>query len=84
MNLTPIYAIGAGLLRSVLGWLKNSLADGRIDNLEWRQLGETIVRVGLIGAVAIYWPGLELSGLEVCAVAIGGDLVLQTVKKIKK
>ena len=84
MDYTPLYGIGAGLLRSVLGWAKNSLADGKINDLELRQLGETIVRVGLIGLTATYWPGVDLSGLEVAAVAIGGDLVLNAVKSIKK
>jgi len=85
MDLTPLYGIGAGLLRSILGWLKHSLADGKIDDLEWKLLGETVVRVGLIGAVAYYFPGLNLSGFEVAATAIGGDLILNAVKgRIKK
>jgi len=83
MDLTPIYVVGAGLLRSILGWLKNSLADGKIDNLEWKLLGETTIRVGLIGLVAAYFPGLDLSGIELIAVSIGGDLILNAVKNIK-
>ena len=84
MDYTPLYGIGAGLLRSVLGWAKNSLADGKVNELELKQLGETVVRVGIIGAVAAYWPGLDLSGIEIIAVSFGGDMILRAIKSIKK
>ena len=83
INLTPLYIVGAGLARSVAGWFKNSIADGKITDFEWRQLGETVVRVGVIGVVVAYFPGTEFSMFESAIVAIGGDLVLQAVKKVK-
>jgi len=84
MDFSPLLIVGAGLLRSVVGWLKNSLADGMIQDFEWRELGETVVRVGLLGAVLLYFPGLNLSGFEASIAAIGGDLVLNVVRKLKK
>ena len=83
MDLTPIYVVGAALLRSILGWLKVSISDG-IQDYEWKKLGETIIRVGLLGLLAAYWPGLDLTWFEISIVALGGDLVLQAVKKLRK
>jgi len=37
-------AVSAGLLRSVAGWLENSLKDGKIDEFELKQLGGTVVK----------------------------------------
>ena len=82
INVEPLYIVGVGLLRSVIGWFKSSMADKKIDEFEYRQLGETVARVGLIGLVVIYFPGLNVSWFEAAIVALGGDLVLQTVKKI--
>lgn len=82
-HLTNIaFIVGAGLLRSILGWLENSLKDGSISMLEWRKLGETVVRVGLIGAIVAYFPGVNISGMQAALVAIGGDMALLTVKKL--
>jgi small-conductance mechanosensitive channel len=70
---------GAALVRSVAGWLENALEDEVISDYEWRQLGATIFRVGVIGIAAAY--GLDLQGFEAAGVAILGDFVLTTVKK---
>jgi len=83
VDLTPLYVVGAGFVRSIIGWFENSMADGKISDFEWKQLGATIVRVGLMGVVVAYFPGLNVSMFEAGIVAIGGDLVLQAVKKIK-
>lgn len=39
-----IAAVSAGLLRSLAGWLENSLKDGKIDEYEIKQLGGTVVK----------------------------------------
>jgi len=83
MDLTPLFVVGAGLARSIAGWLENSLEDGKINDFEWKQLGATVVRVGLFGLVIVYFPGVEVTYIEAAAAAIGGDLVLQVVKKFK-
>ena len=84
MDYTPLFVVGAGLFRSTVGWLKSSLTDGQINEFEWRQLIETTIRVGLIGLVVAYFPGFDLSGFETAIVAIGGDLILNAIKKLKK
>ena len=83
MDLTPLSGVAAGLARSVIGWAKNSAADGKIDTFELRLLAETIIRVGLFGAVAAYLPGLSLEAVEVAAVAIGADILFNLFKKKK-
>lgn len=79
-----IIIIGAGLVRSIAGWLENALEDGKISDYEWKLLGSTIIRVGFFGAIAYYFPGLNLSGLEASACGLAGDFLLQAVKKRKK
>lgn len=79
--LQPLYVVLAALLRSVLGWLKMSLRDGVISEFELRQLGETVARVGLIGIVVAYFPGIDVSWFEASVVAIAGDIFLCAVKK---
>ena len=71
----------AAALRSIAGWLENSLRDGKIEKYEWGQLGATILRVGAIG-LALYF-GFNLDGLESGGIAIAVDFVLSAVKKIK-
>ena len=82
MDWTILSGVGAALIRSIIGWAKNSVADGYVNDYEWKQLGETIVRVGLIGLVVGFWPNLDVSFFEAAAIALGGDLVLEAVKKL--
>ena len=42
--LVAVAAVVAGLLRATAGWLENALRDGKIDELEWKQLGGTVVQ----------------------------------------
>ena len=81
--LTPLIGVGAALGRSILGWAKASFADGYVQDFELKKLGETIVRVGLIGAVVVYFPGSQqvLSVVQMGAITMGGDLLLQAFKK---
>ena len=83
MNWEPLLIVGAALVRSLTGWAKASLRDGYLNAIEVRKLGETIVRVGLIGAIVIFLPGSTefLTFVEVGAIALGGDIVLQAWKK---
>ena len=76
----PLLVVLAALIRSMLGWAKASFRDGTLDEFELRLLGETIVRVGLIGAVVAYIPGLSITWIETSAIALGGDILLQAWK----
>lgn len=78
--------IGVGILRSVGGWLENSLADGIITSFEWAKLGETVVRVGIIATGTYYGLnsfGLDISVLGASAGAVVLDFILAAVKKKK-
>jgi len=79
--------LGVPLLRSVGGWLENSLKDGVVDAFEWAKLGETIVRVGVIAAGAYFGLnefGVDVSVLGASAGALVLDFILAAIKKKKK
>ena len=81
INLIPI--VGMPIVRSVAGWLENSLKDGVINTFEWAQLGETIVRVGIIGGAAFFGLnglGIDVSALGASAGAIVFDFILKAIK----
>ncbi len=63
-----IAAVSAGLLRSVAGWLENSLKDGKIDGYELKQLGGTVVKY--FASVSILALGLPIDQ------AVAGAFVL--------
>jgi len=71
----------AALLRSIAGWLENSLEDNKIEPYEWGKLGATLLRVSAIGLALFY--GFDLDGMESAGVAIIGDFLLNGVKKTK-
>ncbi len=77
----PLLVVLAALGRSILGWAKASFADGYLQDFEIKKLGETVVRVGLLGAVVAYLPWFDITWMEVSAIALGGDLLLNAVKK---
>lgn len=77
--------VGIPALRSVAGWLENSLKDKVISSFEWAKLGETIVRVGVIG-LGLYFGldkilGVDVSMLGASAGAVVLDFILATIKK---
>ncbi len=80
---TPLIGVGAALGRSILGWAKASFADGYLQDFEIKKLGETVIRVGLIGVIVVYFPGAQqhLSVVQMGAITMAGDLLLQAVKK---
>lgn len=79
--------VGIPVLRSVVGWTENAFKDGQISGFEWRQLGETVIRVGMIGAATYF--GLNGMGIDINAFGAGAsavlvDFVLSAIKKTKK
>lgn len=82
-----ITVVGAGILRSVGGWIENSMKDGIIDSFEWAKLGETIVRVGIIAAGAYYGlnsVGIDVSILGASAGTIVLDFIIAALRKKKE
>lgn len=81
-----LIALGIPVLRSVGGWLQNSLEDNKISDFEWRQLAVTFFSVGT-PAVVLYF-GLNAAGFDLSPIAAscGGflaDMILRAVKKRK-
>lgn len=78
--------VGVPAARGIAGWLENALADKQITKFEWAKLGETVVRIGVIG-LAMYF-GLNKLGLNVDVLgASAGAVVLDFILakfKIKK
>jgi hypothetical protein len=46
--------IGVPIVRSVAGWLENAFDDGKISGFELKELGSTVLRVGIIGVAAFF------------------------------
>lgn len=85
-----IELIGAVLVpigASVIGWIKNSLADGVVKEYEWKELLVTVFGVG-VPAVALYY-SFNAVGIDFSAVgaAFGGllfDKGIRAIKSIKE
>lgn len=76
---------GVALGRALLGWIENAFKDGKIDLPEWKQLGATVVRMGLPMA-ALIW-GFKLPVEMAGGIAILMDIVIvklyNAIKKSK-
>jgi len=83
MDYTPLIVIGGSLIRSLTGWAKSSFRDGQINILEWKLLAETIVRVGLLSLIVVYFPWIDVTAFEATAIAIAGDVLLMALKKFR-
>ena len=76
--------IGVPVIRSIAGWLENSLEDGLISSFEWAQLGGTIIRIGVIGLAGYFGlngVGVEISALGASASAVVIDFILKAIKR---
>ena len=77
-----------GLIRAIVGWLENAASDGEFSKLEWKQLAETILRIGMMSAATFY--GISgLTGVHIDAITAGFsavlfDFVYVRIKKLKK
>ena len=74
MNWEQLVPIGAGLFRSIAGWLENAAEDGVISSFEWTLLGATIFRVVVLSVSAVYGLGLDIP--SAAGLAVGIDFVL--------
>jgi len=76
--------VGAPILRAVIGWAENSFKDGKIDLFEWKQLAETVLRLGMIGIAGYF--GLNGLGIDISALGAAGsaiilDFLFRAIKK---
>ena len=72
ISLWPV--VGLPVVRSVAGWLENALEDGVISQFEVKQLGATVLRVGIMGLATFL--GLSGLGLDVSALGAGASAVI--------
>ena len=70
--------LGTGAARSIGGWLENAFDDGKVSAFEWRQLGATVLKFGLLGAGIFL--GFNQFGVDVWSAAgitFAGDWVVK-------
>ena len=83
-NLAAAVAFPVG--RSVAGWLQNALKDNKITPFELKQLGETVLRVGIISVAVFFgadsW-GIDINVFGASATAFIIDVIVEAVKKAK-
>jgi len=89
MDYTPLCVVGISLLRSVSGWAKNALSvkspsGTKVDDFEYRELVATVIRVGVLGLIVAYFPGLNLAAHETAIVALSADYIFNLIKKLRK
>ncbi len=83
MDLKILLIPGVALVRALLGWVENSFKDGKVDLIEWKQLGATVIRMGLPMAALMF--GLKLEPEMAAGIAILMDIVIvKLYKAIKK
>ena len=82
-----ISLVGIPILRGIGGWAENAFQNGVVEAFEWAKLGETIIRLGVIG-FCIYFGldavGIDINGLGAGAGAVVLDFILLAIKKKKK
>ena len=57
-------AVLTGVIRSGAGAVENALDDGKITAFEWRKMGATVIRVGLV-TTALFYGVNELFGQDI-------------------
>lgn len=82
MNAAIIILIPVG--RSVAGWAVHALEDEKVSSFEWKQLLQTTIRVGSMGAMGYF--GFAIMGVENAALAAGvssffADKIFNIAKK---
>lgn len=70
------------LIRAIAGWGENALEDGKIDLPEWKQLGATIVRMG-VPMAALIW-GLNIDAGVSAGIIVVLDIVISKLYKALK
>jgi len=70
--------------RNLIGWFQTSLKDGKISSYEWKLLGETALKMGLISVFAYFGlngVGIDMNAAESTALAGLVDVLRSTFKK---
>ena len=70
--------------RNLIGWFQTSIKDGKISSYEWKLLGETALKMGLISVFAYFGlngVGIDMNAAESTALAGLEDVLRSTFKK---
>jgi len=51
--------------RNIYGWFMNSIADGKIQDYEWKQLGATFIKLGGLAAFLFFGINAVVPGISV-------------------
>lgn len=83
-------ALGTAILvpigRSVGGWATKALKDKKITKFEWKELGTTVIRTGIIGIMLYFGAdgfGIDLEPIAAAASAVILDMILAAWKETK-
>lgn len=79
-------AIGIPILRSVGGWATKAAEDGKITNFEYKQLGKTVLRTGIIATMIFYGAdgmGIDVTVVGSAASAVIFDMIISAFKENK-
>jgi hypothetical protein len=77
-----ITVVGVPLGRGLVGWAEKSFADGKVNGIELKRLGETILRIGVPAVALLY--GLKLPAEIAVTIPLIADYVYHYVSKIVK
>ncbi len=77
-----LIVVGTPIVRSVAGWLEKSLADGKIQEYEYKKLFSTVVRL-LVPGLALYY-GLNVPVEIAAGIPLLADYAYNYVKKLIK
>ena len=77
-----ITIIAVPIVRGVAGWAEKALADGEVTPLEYKQLAETVLRIGVPAAALCY--GFKLPVEFSVAIPVVVDYVYHYVNKVLK
>ena len=76
-SMAPLAPVGALAARVFFGWLKNSLADGKIQAADWKKLGKCSAVVASI-ATFVYL-GTDFGAVQSVAIASLADVARNDV-----
>ena len=83
----PVFMGGAIIVgRNLFGWFMNSMKDGKIDEYEWGQLGQTIVKLAGMSVFLYFGIGAIVPGVDAeasTALAALIDILKSEFKKNK-
>lgn len=75
---TILTGLCTALSKSVIGWFKNSIEDGVIQEVEWKQLGISVLVTTGIYFVAYY--GLNAAGVDYTElISIGAAFIISSI-----